>query len=58
MLLDKLSTESSEPAGLEQNNYCCKFFRQKKMILGGRMEVKEAWRVMDYKQANIDCIKT
>ena len=37
MLLDKLSTESSEPAGLEQNNYYCKFFRQKKMILGGRM---------------------
>lgn len=44
MLLDKLSTESSEPAGLEQNNYCCKFFRQKKMILGGRMEVKESMK--------------
>ena len=44
MLLDKLSTESSEPAGLEQNTYCCKFFRQKKMILGGRMEVKESMK--------------
>lgn len=41
MFSDKLNTETSEPASPESKNYYCEFFRQKKMIPAGRMEMKE-----------------
>lgn len=50
MLLDKLNTESSEPACLEQNNTIVSFLGRRKWFQVEEWKWKKAWKVIDYKQ--------